>query len=271
MRARLILPLVAGLGLSAGCGLLPTSGPGPDECCYNPPPPAWLNPDWMWDEALPLARSAPVKMAYELDFVTVHPHGDAPAKVERTAPSGTVVWSIPLPDDHRAGRTFASANGVFVVSWTTATSGGTVQFLDGKTGEVRWAHPLQALGPQSHSEYRNEIQGEVIDGHLIVRGDEAHGRYVEAWNERGDRRAHRLRHGVMSLPPPPGGEAPPRAMIAGTLVEESDAEHQWLIDVPGRGQITLECAGARYWKAGQRVQVEAELKGPNAAINCTPR
>ena len=272
MRTRLILPLVAGLGLSAGCGLLPTGGPGPDEYCYNPPPPAWLYPDWIWDTSLPAAHSAPEKTGYKLDFITVSPASDGPARVARTTRDGTERWSRPLPEGHRAGRAFESKTGIYLVTWSPATSGGTVQFIDAETGEARWSKQLQALGPQSHSEYRNEIQAEVVDGHLIVRGDEAHGQYVEAYAESGEQRSHRLHTGLMTLGTA-GADAgtPPRVLIAGALVHESDTGKPWLIELPDGRLIGLDCKAPAFWKAGQRVTIEADLTGPNTSANCTLR
>lgn len=96
-----------------------------------------------------------------------------------------------LPDGRRVGlpqslsTTPQSAavmhDGQLFVAWGhPIASGATLSKIDVDSATVTWTTPLAGLGPIDHSQYFNDLQISVHHNHIVVYGNEAAGRYLEA-------------------------------------------------------------------------------------------
>jgi len=96
-----------------------------------------------------------------------------------------VVWQHPLPEIPAAGGAVivdVPTKRVYVAHHSVIASGATLYALDLATGAQRWATKVQGLGPVSHSKYYNHVTLRLEAGLVVVGGDEAQGRYLEAFD-----------------------------------------------------------------------------------------
>jgi outer membrane protein assembly factor BamB len=76
---------------------------------------------------------------------------------------------------------------IFVAHYTSYTNGCSVAAYDAGSGAQLWTTTLQGLGPVEHSKYRNRVSLEVVEGVVVVSGEESAGRYVEVLAPRSGR------------------------------------------------------------------------------------
>jgi hypothetical protein len=97
------------------------------------------------------------------------------------APVGANAWTRELEGDF-VGRGALASDGrhVVLVTWSRIANGAHARAWTLADGALGWERELEGIGPQDHSKYSNLIQLDLEDGLVIVRGLEAHGRYVEA-------------------------------------------------------------------------------------------
>jgi hypothetical protein len=72
-----------------------------------------------------------------------------------------------------------SENVIFVADFSPIASGCAVTAYDLETGRKLWHTALVGIGPTAHSRYYNRVQMDVIEEVLVIRGWEAHGKYIE--------------------------------------------------------------------------------------------
>jgi hypothetical protein len=96
-------------------------------------------------------------------------------------PVGATAWTRDFEGDF-VGRGALVSDGqrVVAVTWSRIANGARARAWALADGALLWDRQLEGIGPQDHSKYSNLIQLELDDGLVIVRGLEAHGRYVEA-------------------------------------------------------------------------------------------
>jgi hypothetical protein len=68
---------------------------------------------------------------------------------------------------------------LYLADFSPACSGCSVIALDLTTGRMIWNTELSGIGPTNHKEYSNAVNIETDGRHIIVYGNESHGRYVE--------------------------------------------------------------------------------------------
>jgi len=94
----------------------------------------------------------------------------------------TPIWAAELPGNAFCGR--AALRELFgtlwVVRFCAIATGADLVGIDAKTGDVRVSRPLRALPDIGHSEYSAAVQLRDVAGYLVVLGNEAGGRYLEA-------------------------------------------------------------------------------------------
>src|SRR5262249_34252121 len=96
-----------------------------------------------------------------------------------------VLWQHPLPAlpvNEAAVIVDVPAGRVYVAHYSPIDNGATLHGLDLATGKERWATPVKGLGPVSHSKYFNHVTLRLDQGLVVVSGDEAQGRYLEAFD-----------------------------------------------------------------------------------------
>ena len=69
---------------------------------------------------------------------------------------------------------------LYLVHACSITSGARLYAVGVGETAWRWQTELYAVGPIAHSAYSNRVDLEWKDGRVVVHGDEAMGRYVEA-------------------------------------------------------------------------------------------
>ncbi|HLT40375.1 MAG TPA: hypothetical protein VK034_29050, partial [Enhygromyxa sp.] len=108
----------------------------------------------------------------------VHERGPAQLRCE---PVGAPRWAHELDGDF-VGRGALASDGqrLVLISWSRIASGARARAWTLADGAPLWDRQLEGLGPQDHSKYSNLIQLEFADRLVIVRGQESHGRYLEA-------------------------------------------------------------------------------------------
>jgi hypothetical protein len=95
----------------------------------------------------------------------------------RTQPDRKVIYS--LKEGHKS-TVFTRWNGIlYIAEYCPSATGCEVVAVDLKTGKQLWKSRLQGIGPTGHSEYLNRVNIQTDGEHIIVAGNEAHGRYVE--------------------------------------------------------------------------------------------
>ena len=66
------------------------------------------------------------------------------------------------------------------------------------SGDLAWKRNLVGVGPVAHSKYYNRVQLRLVDGRVVAFGNEAFGKYVEAYDPlTGDRIYHRKLDGEL--------------------------------------------------------------------------
>lgn len=68
---------------------------------------------------------------------------------------------------------------LWVAHYCAISSGTDLTVVDAQSGEIVRTVAVRALGPIAHSEYFNEVELDEHHGHVVVRGREAAGRYIE--------------------------------------------------------------------------------------------
>jgi hypothetical protein len=105
---------------------------------------------------------------------------DTPSRL-RCTPAGASGWTQEFESDF-VGRGAMVSDGqrVVVVTWCRIANGARARAWTLADGTLAWDRSIEGIGPQDHSKYSNLIQI-ALDGELVlVRGQESHGRYVEA-------------------------------------------------------------------------------------------
>ncbi|WAS97326.1 PQQ-binding-like beta-propeller repeat protein [Nannocystis punicea] len=104
----------------------------------------------------------------------------APARLARMDGPETV-WTLPLRS--RGSCTHAAMRVVDAELWVALycafASGVELFAVDTASGTRVREVGVRGLGPIDHSEYYNEVALDVLHGHVVVRGREAAGRYIE--------------------------------------------------------------------------------------------
>ncbi len=136
---------------------------------------------WEWNDDDATLMSCVVRAADDLTVQVTRP-ASAPGNPfpdldVRISRGGRVVY-----DGHgHAGTTFvAVGNWLLVAEYEPNSDGCRLVGVDLTAGQVRWRTDLLAVGPIDHSKYRNQvIVGRFDPDHVLVRGKESAGRYVE--------------------------------------------------------------------------------------------
>src|SRR5689334_37786 len=93
------------------------------------------------------------------------------------------IWTHTLPGRFvNDAALVADRQRVYVVFYGAISSGADVMALDLMTGQKLWQTPVRGLGPISHSKYANHVVVALKQGHLVVYGNEASGRYIEVFD-----------------------------------------------------------------------------------------
>jgi hypothetical protein len=87
-------------------------------------------------------------------------------------------WSESLPEPDRAQ--VSDGQRLVEVTWSRIANGARARAWALADGRLLWDREIEGIGPQDHSKYSNQIQLGLEGGLVIVRGQESHGRYVEA-------------------------------------------------------------------------------------------
>ena len=105
---------------------------------------------------------------------------DDRVRIVKVGTEGTA-WSVDLPGQGLdGGFLLLVGSRLFVAQHSHIASGARVYALDAQTGAMQWQADVYGLGPVDHSKYRNRVQLDADEHALLVYGDEAQGRYVEA-------------------------------------------------------------------------------------------
>ena len=130
-----------------------------------------------WEDADP----PPPREGFQLPAPWGVGAGEPPVLWSR--PPGAEARSIPLPGGYGSCDTGAGLehDGVlYLARACSMSSGARLLALSISDWEWQWQHELIGLGPIAHSAYSNRVRIDHRDGRLLVYGDEAMGRYVEA-------------------------------------------------------------------------------------------
>ncbi len=103
-----------------------------------------------------------------------------PARLERYD-GHELAWTTGIRNEGSCGAaSMRVASGYLWVAYHCVISSGTqLLVVDPASGEVVQEVTVHGLGPVAHSEYFSEVQLDVVHGHVVVRGREAAGRYIE--------------------------------------------------------------------------------------------
>jgi len=118
-----------------------------------------------------------------LFMVTPSDDGRAPTTLARID-GQEVAWTVVLEPNGSCNRAALRrlADQLWVASYCPFSSGVQLFAFDPDTGSRMVTANVRGLGPIAHSEYFNEVELDELDGHVIVRGREAAGRYIEVVN-----------------------------------------------------------------------------------------
>ncbi len=95
-------------------------------------------------------------------------------------PSGTEVRLSEHDGSMPTGAALMHDGTLFIAVGDAISSGASLHAISPGDGRLRWSTPLYGIGPTAHSEYFNELQLSVHHGVVVVYGNEANGRYLEA-------------------------------------------------------------------------------------------
>jgi hypothetical protein len=113
--------------------------------------------------------------------------------IECTDLTGATRWLSHAPVANAASLAI-DATSAYAALYRTGATGARLRALDLETGGTRWEVQLQGLGTIHHSKYANRVRARVVDGTVIVYGDESAGRYME---ERSAADGHLLRRRLL--------------------------------------------------------------------------
>jgi len=105
---------------------------------------------------------------------------DEPARLERFDGHETA-WTTRVRNEGSCGAASMRMVGerLWVAYHCVISSGTQLLVIDPASGEVVKDVPVHGLGSIAHSEYFSEVRLDVLHGHVVVRGREAAGRYIE--------------------------------------------------------------------------------------------
>lgn len=110
--------------------------------------------------------------------------GKTSAEVQRLAGKRTE-WRTQLDEPFRgAAATLVRDQLLYVAHYSPIATGVKIYALAMEGGKLQWKRTPRGLGPIEHSGYRNKVELSHIEGHLVVRGEESSGRYVEVLDPR---------------------------------------------------------------------------------------
>lgn len=91
------------------------------------------------------------------------------------------VWTTSVRNESSCNRAAMRmvANQLWVAIYCPFSSGVELLAIDLDSGRRTQDARVRGLGPIAHSEYFNEVQLDELHGHVLVRGREAAGRYIE--------------------------------------------------------------------------------------------
>jgi hypothetical protein len=153
----------------------------------TPPPPRELDAsqiEWQGDPAFPTPESQAKMLVRPGSNVLFVPKERSAHVLRRTATNPMVtIWDHQLPDEFVSDAAMlVDGDTLYLVYYSAISSGATVHALDFETGTERWATPVHGLGPIGHSKYANHVVVRMIQGLLVVFGNEAAGRYIEVFD-----------------------------------------------------------------------------------------
>ena len=136
--------------------------------------------EWRWDDAAPepeptttIELSGGGRCRFEAD--------EREQATLQCEPVAAPAWSLNVDADFVGrGALLDDGQRIVLVSWSRIANGARARAWSLADGALLWDRAIEGIGPQDHSKYSNLIQIERADELLIVRGREAHGRYVEA-------------------------------------------------------------------------------------------
>jgi hypothetical protein len=96
-------------------------------------------------------------------------------------PAEAPAWTHELePDFVGRGALVSDGQRLVAVTWSRIANGARARAWALADGALLWDRLIEGIGPQDHSKYSNLIQLGLEGELVIVRGQESHGRYVEA-------------------------------------------------------------------------------------------
>jgi hypothetical protein len=138
--------------------------------------------EWTWDATAPEPEPI-VTLALAGDGTCRFESSDdeTPSTLSCERPLGSTKWTLQLDSDF-VGRGALVSDGARVVllTWSRIASGARARAFALADGAILWDRPVEGIGPQDHSKYSNLIQLGLDGDVVVIRGQEAHGRYIEA-------------------------------------------------------------------------------------------
>lgn len=102
--------------------------------------------------------------------------------VRRLNRRGKRMWQRKLPGQAFCGNAALARHRrtLYVAQFCSISTGTTLHAINIRSGALRWSKHLIGIGPVGHSKYFNDVQLEIRRGMVVVYGNEASGKYVEA-------------------------------------------------------------------------------------------
>ncbi len=102
--------------------------------------------------------------------------------VSALGPRGRQLWKLKLTGSGFCGNAamVKRQRTLYVVAYCSISTGATLHAINASKGRRKWSKHLVGIGPVGHSKYFNSVQVELRRGLIVIYGNEASGKYVEA-------------------------------------------------------------------------------------------
>jgi hypothetical protein len=139
---------------------------------------------WAGDPSFPKAGSEPrTLMGADSNIVFLPKERTAHVRRQTAATPPVILWDHKLPDQFVSDAALlVDGETLYLAHYSAISDGAVLHALDLATGTERWSTPVHGLGGVPHSIYANHVVLRMVQGYVVVFGNESGGRYIEVFD-----------------------------------------------------------------------------------------